>query len=261
MSASHSPCFPTPPVSSEDWLERFRINASTPDRIFWLDGPILSPAERLAVSSSIREFQLGESSEGRHLQSAADCYALATGDAAYATTIRLFIREEQAHAAYLARLLTAEGVALKSRTWADSVFRKLRHLGGLETAISVLLTAEIIAQVYYLALRRATGSRVLRAICRRILADEAAHVRFQAERLAILRRHRGSTRLTLSLFLQRLLFALALAVVWRNHAGVLRRGGLRPFDFWRAGWRAFERAAEQMDPRRYNWNGGLDSAA
>jgi len=261
VSAPASPCFPTPPISSEQWLERFRINASTPDRISWTDSPTLSPAERMAVSNSIREFQLGESSEGRHLRSAADRYALATGDAAYATTIRLFIREEQRHAAYLARLLGAEGVALKSRTWADSVFRKLRHLGGLETAISVLLTAEIIAQVYYLALRRATASRVLRAICRRILADEAAHVRFQAERLAILRRHRGSTSLTLSLFLQRLLFALALAVVWRNHAGALRRGGLRPFDFWQAGWRAFRRAAEQMDPRRYDWDGGMGAAA
>jgi hypothetical protein len=253
--------FPISPMTSEQWLDQFRINASTPDRIPWADHPTLSPAERTAVSSSIREFQLGESSEGRHLQSAADRFALATGDTSYAVAMRYFIREEQRHAAYLARFLADEGVALKTRTWADSAFRRLRHLGHLETAIAVLITAEIVAQVYYLALRRATGSRVLRAICRRVLADEAAHVRFQAERLAILRRRQGTTGLLLRRVAHRGLFALALAVVWHNHGIALARGGFRRLDFWMAGWRAFNRAAEQMDPGRYNWDGGMGLAA
>lgn len=249
------------PAPSSHWLAFLRTNADTPDRIPWTDRATLSPAERSAVVESILEFQLGESSEGIHLRDAADCYALATGDAAYAAAIRLFIREEQRHAGYLARLLAAEGVALKRHTWADSVFRKLRHLSGLETAICVLLTAEIIAQVYYAALRRATGSRVLRAICRRVLADEAAHVRFQAERIALLRRNRAAFSLMLSMALQRLLFAAALSVVWLNHRPVFRRGDLGALGFWRAGWRAFERVAERMDPRRYAWDGGLGAAA
>jgi hypothetical protein len=249
------------PAPSSHWLAVFRTNADTPDRIPWTDRSTLTAAERGAVIDSIREFQLGESSEGRHLRDAADCYALATGDAAYAAAIRLFIREEQRHAAYLARLLAAEGVPLQGRTWADSVFRRLRHLSGLETAICVLLTAEIIAQVYYAALRRATGSRVLRAICRRVLADEAAHVRFQAERVALLRRGSAAPTLMLRMALQRLLFSAALGVVWRNHGSVLRRSNLGALGFWRAGWRAFERAAEQMDPRRYAWEGDLGTAA
>ena len=256
--ALHAALVPTP---STYWLTFFRTNADTPDRIPWTDRPTLSPAEGEAVIASVLEFQLGESSEGRHLRDAADQYALATGDAAYASAIRLFIREEQRHAAYLARLLAAEGVPLKRRTWADSVFRKLRHLSGLETAICVLLTAEIIAQVYYAALRRATGSPVLRAICRRVLADEAVHVRFQAERVAILRRGHGAPALLLGMTLQRLLFAAALVAVWLNHRSVLRRGRLEALGFWRAGWSAFERAAERMDPRRYAWEGDVGAAA
>jgi hypothetical protein len=248
-------------MTSERWLDHFRTKASTPDRIPWTDQPTLSPAERTALSSSIREFQLGESSDGRHLQAAADRLALGTGDAAYAVAMRFFIREEQRHAAYLARFLAGEGVALKTRTWADWVFRRLRHLGHLETAISVLITAEIVAQVYYLALRRASGSPVLRAICRRILADESAHVRFQAERLAILRRSQGNVGLLLRFVAHRVLFALALAVVWHNHGAVLRRARLRPIDYWKASWRAFDRAAEQRDPRRYDWDGGMGVAA
>ena len=248
------------PASSSHWLTFFRTNASTPDRIPWADHPTLSLDEYVAVVGSILEFQLGESSEGRHLQAAADRYALSNGDAAYATAIRLFIREEQRHAGYLGRLLAAEGVALELRTWADSIFRKLRHLGGLETTICVLLTAEIIAQVYYGALRRATRSPVLRAICRRVLADEAAHVRFQAERLAMLRRPAVGW-IGLCLVLQRVLFGAALVVVWVNHGPVFRRGQLGLAGFWRAGWRAFDRAAKRMDPRRYSWDGDLGAAA
>jgi len=248
------------PASSAHWLAFFRINASTPDRIPWTDHPTLTPEERTAVVDSILEFQLGESSEGHHLQSAADRYALTSGDPAYAAAMRLFIREEQRHAGYLGRLLAAERVTLEQRTWADSVFRRLRHLGGLETAICVLLTAEIIAQVYYGALRRATRSRVLRAICRRVLADEAAHVRFQAERLAILRRP-ALRRVGLCMALQRVLFSAALVVVWVNHGSALRRGQLSPAAFWREGWRAFDRAAKRMDPRRYTWDGDLGAAA
>lgn len=259
-----SPRSPSPELVASPsgyWLAFFRTNADTPDRISWTDRPTLSMPERDAVIRSILEFQLGESSEGRHLRDAADRYALATGDAAYASAMRLFIREEQRHAAYLARLLAAEGVPLEHRTWADSAFRRLRHLGGLETAISVLLTAEIIAQVYYGALRRATRSRVLRAICRRVLADEAAHVRFQAERLAMIRRARAAPSLLLRVALQRLLFAAALWVVWLNHRNVLLRGRLGPADFWRAGWLGFERAADRMDPRRYAWGADLGAAA
>jgi hypothetical protein len=102
---------------------------------------------------------------------------------------------------------------------------------------------------------------VLRAICRRVLADEAAHVRFQAERLAMIRRARAAPSLLLRVALQRLLFAAALWVVWLNHRNVLRRGRLGPTDFWRAGWLAFERAADRMDPRRYSWDADLGAAA
>lgn len=257
------PRFPTlpAPAPSVHWVARFRTNATIPDRIPWTDRPTLGPVERAALARSIQEFQLGESSEGRHLQRAADRYALTAGDAAYAAAIRLFIREEQRHAAYLARFLTAEGVPLAGRRWADSAFRRLRHVGGLEMAICVLLTAEIVAQVYYAALRRATRSRVLQGICRRVLADEAAHVRFQAERIALLRRDRPAWLIGVALGLHRLLFAAALVVVWVNHRPVLERGGYDRKGGWRAGWRAFRRAAARMDPRRYAWDSHVGAAA
>ncbi|WP_164672387.1 hypothetical protein [Bacillus velezensis] len=47
----------------------------------------------------------------------------------------------------------------------------------------MLLTAEVIAAVYYDALKNVTGSVCLQSICGQILIDEKQHFEFQAETL------------------------------------------------------------------------------
>jgi hypothetical protein len=191
---------------------------------------------------------LGESSEGRHLKAAARAYAARTGDLAYVRAIHAFIREEQRHARELGQFLAAEGIALRTRSWSDVVFRWLRRGASLEPSIAVLLTAEIIAQVYYDALRDATESPVLRALCDRILLEEAAHVRFQAERLAMLRAGRSQRYVQCALAGQRILFAAAVLVVWQGHRATLVRGGFSFLRFWARCWQCFDAAAEIMTP-------------
>ena len=173
------------PKSSREWVEHFYAN-ERPEALPQ-EGPRLSEAERDAVVASVQEFQLGESSEGRHLHWLATEYARQTGDEDYLRATEYFIREEQRHAGYLRDFLALEGFGTVKRRWADTVFRRLRNLAGLEVCVGVLLTAEIIAKVYYAGLKGATRSPALRAICGRILRDEEAHVRFQSERLALLR--------------------------------------------------------------------------
>ena len=143
----------------------------------------------------MQEFQLGESSEGRHLMTRAIRHAADTGDVDYIPALRLFIAEEHRHARDLGRVLDLAGIPRVGRTWPDTVFRWLRKGAGLELSIAVLVTAEIIAKVYYAALREATHAPVLRRLCDQILADEVQHVRFQAERVAILRRGKSAPRL------------------------------------------------------------------
>ena len=109
--------------------------------------------------------------------------------------------------------LASEGVGTVKKRWVDTVFRRLRNLAGLEVSVGVLLTAEIIAKVYYAALGKATRSQMLGRICERILRDEEAHVRFQAERLAILRRDRPEFGMKLTRLLHRALFFGACLVV------------------------------------------------
>src|SRR5688500_13350775 len=211
--------------SSGEWLQHFKLNRGGLLDIPWDRGPELSAGERGALGRSIAEFQRGESSEGRHLIRYAESYAREAGDPEYALAIRLFIAEEQRHAHDLARFLSINGLPLARKSFADAVFRRLRNLlGTLEVSIAILILAEIIAQVYYKALQRATRSQILDRLCEQILRDEAYHVRFQAEHLGKLRAGRGRVLYATTLLGQRLLFVGTCAVVWVFHARALRRG-------------------------------------
>ena len=173
------------------WRRHFEHNARALSDIPWDVGADLTPDEVAAVSASMQEFQAGEYSEGRHLYQFARDYAARTGDYEYLRATRLFIAEEQRHALHLARFLTINDIPLIRTTFADRVFRRLRNIvRSLEISIAVLVTAELIAKVYYAALREATGSLVLRRLCDQLLRDEEAHVRFQCAQLRTLRKDR-----------------------------------------------------------------------
>jgi hypothetical protein len=237
--------------TSERWREYFRHNALSLLTIPWRDGVAFTDAERDAVAASIQEFQLGESSEGKHFQGLARQYAERTGDHDYVYALRLFIAEENRHARDLGRVLDLAGIPRTAHTWPDAVFRWLRHRAGLELSIAVLVTAEIIAKVYYAALREATGSSVLRRLCDQILADEERHVRFQCERLAILRARRSRVTVWLKGAVQRGFFGGTCWVVWWKHRRALRAGGYGLWTFMRRGWAEMADAVRLMNPRNY----------
>ncbi len=236
--------------ASGEWVAYFRRNREHLAAIPWDTAASITPAEREAIAKSLAEFQLGESSEGRHLAGYAAAYARRSGDLEYAPAMGLFIAEEQRHARDLGQLMDRAGMPRKRHTFADRVFRQLRRLAGLEMAVSVLVTAEIIAQVYCRALRDATACPALRALCRQILRDERAHVQFQCERLAIVRYRRGGLALLGRTALHRLLMAGAILIVWRNHRRALRRGGYTLARFWLLTWVYTERALRIATPDR-----------
>ena len=118
--------------TSEAWLDFFRYNAEHLISIPWETGAELTDDERDAIASSVQAFQLGESSEGRHLQQCATDWGQQTGDQGYAEAIQLFIKEEQRHARELGRFLELNGVGLVQKTWTDSLFRSVRRLAKLE---------------------------------------------------------------------------------------------------------------------------------
>ncbi len=237
-------------VPSTAWVEYFWSNAATVRAFPWTAGAGLTDAERRTIATSIAEFQLGESSEGAHLLRFGRLHAVETGDADYLAALRLFIAEEHRHAADLGRFMDLAGLPKARRTWVDSVFRALRRRSGLERSIVLLLTAEVVATVYYRGLRDATGSPLLRALCDQILDDEAKHVEFQTQRLAILRRGRPRVRRAASRVAQWVLTCGTCLVVWPRHRRVLRAGGLGLPAFAAALWRDTAIALRLADPAR-----------
>jgi hypothetical protein len=231
--------------SALEWRQYYEQNARSLLEIPWHLGAELAPGEKAAIAQSLREFQAGESSEGKHLIQYAHEYAERTGDLEYVPAIRLFIVEEQRHARDLGRFLTLNDISLVPTTCTDRVFRRLRHVfGGLEISIAVLITAEIIAKVYYAVLREATNSAVLRRLCDQILRDELRHVQFQAEQLARLRASRRWLRRAATMALQRFLYLGTTVVVWFFHRKAIRRGGLSLLGWWKSCLREFNETFE-----------------
>lgn len=207
------------------WTGHFQRSLDNPLKLSEKPVYYLSPEELSAIKDSIRQFQAGENSDGRAFFAKAEKFLKGNPDKSYLATIKLFIKEEQGHSAMLGKFMAQQGIYELKDHWTDAVFRKLRHLGSMETLISVLLTAEIIAAVYYKALRDATHSPDLKNICRRILVDEDFHIQFQTEFLGRMTRKKSWLRKKLSLLIRTFLMLGTILVVWIEHGKTLRKGG------------------------------------
>jgi hypothetical protein len=210
---------------SESWCGHFRNDAATSDRLPWDDPTGLSSEELRCIQSSIQQFQLGEGSSGSRLLKRGLEYANAAADPRFIDALKLFVKQEQRHSAYLLRFMQREGIAATSGHWVDTVFRRLRVLAGLELCLRVLVSAEIIAIPYYEALSAATQSPLLQAICSRILRDEAAHLRFQASMLSRLSASRSFFADRVVSAVHRMFLLVTCYVVWFEHGRVFRAAG------------------------------------
>jgi hypothetical protein len=166
------------------WIDHFEQNATVHARI---DAAIdfdaecrLPDAVRRPLIESVRRFQLGESGDGEQLLRK----AAQAGDLEYLGAAKLFVAEEQRHAALLLRLLGYLGGEPMSRHWSDAVFVRLRRLMGLRTELMVLTVAEVVALSYYGGLARTGPDPLVRAVATRIVDDEHAHVRFPGAAVA-----------------------------------------------------------------------------
>ena len=186
---------------------------------------VLTAEERTRIADSIGTFQLGEQSEGRTLLRFAREFGARQGCPELGRVTELFIREEQHHAAQLREFMLAHGIVLKQRNWTDSVFRHIRRLAGFEMAVTILVTAEMVGFVYYRALGRATQNGYLRTICRQMCADEAIHLRYEAQLLRTLRGARPRWRRVMVELAHRALLTVTTRIVFHEHRSVLEFSG------------------------------------
>ena len=166
-------------TDSAAWVAHFQWNRAHQLHVTWEDDYQVTPGERRAITRSIQAFQLGESSDGRAFQRRAEQWGHRVGDPQYGEAVSLFIAEENHHAHLLGRFMDGQSISRASFQWTDAVFRWVRKLAGLELCVRVLVAAELVAKVYYKALREATLSPVLHQICTKILRDEGYHEKFQ----------------------------------------------------------------------------------
>jgi len=207
------------------WLNHFEYHAEQPRGARGGSLSALRPEERRLIARSIATFQLGEQSDGSGLLRAACRFAAAHGDELLPRITELFIREEQRHARLLREFMDEHGIRAKLRHWTDAIFRRVRRLAGFELYLHVLITAELIGNVYYHALESATGCQRLRTLCRTLISDELAHVGYEAELILELRARKPAALRTLIRLMHRAFFCGAAWAVWISHRAVLRCAG------------------------------------
>lgn len=207
------------------WLEYFEWNSEEPDTLPWQAHESLTKAEMRCIRRSIAAFRLGENSEGTALRAFARVYGERMGFPLLPKITALFVEEERRHSILLAGFMERHGIPAIHSDWTDTIFRRIRKPFGFKTSLSVLITAEIISLVYYRALREATGSRLLKAICGKIIEDEKAHVEYESALIRFAQDEGGAWERQAWRMAQRILFEGTVAVVYREHRSVLWGGG------------------------------------
>lgn len=236
-------------MNTQHWIDHFEANTRLNHELQLPTAPCALPdAVRIALAKSIATFQLGESGGGTRLRRYTRSIASLENLKGYQRAVDLFVAEEQSHAALLARTVTHLRGTLLQKQWTNSIFRWLRDLVNLEFNIQVLLTAELIAEVYFGLLSRRCTDPVVQTVSKKLLRDEMGHLSFQRDFL--FERLKTLTPAVQRLWhwqFQFIHFATALVVAW-DHRDCLRALNITPADFHaRAAkcWRNFQSRLER----------------
>ncbi len=215
------------------WYDHFTVNLKK-QRINWTLTPTITEAEKEAILYSLKAWQLGETSDGKHLLAAATKYADKIGDPDYVEAVKLFIKEEQKHGNNLGQYIDRIGEKRKTKDWGDTLFRKVRYFNrSMEWWTISVIIVESAAQIFYQALRDATHCQLLKSICHDILLDEAHHIKFQHERMHQIFRSKRFYNRAVSIGLYCLLFFLTIHAIWFGHHQAFRAGGISKGEFMR----------------------------
>lgn len=204
-----------------DWISYFKNNDTKRLKIDFSEEDTLPEKVKRLIFPSIRAFQKGEGSGGTFLMRTVERYVETGGPVEYRQAMQLFIKEENWHSAYLKAYMDHYGVPAAKKSVLDTVFRKIRHFGGLKCEVTILVTAEMIALTYYNALSKCTDSKALKRICRQMLDDELPHVMFQSYTLSRFNPSRWDV------FLRSLIMNITLLFVWGACHKVYRIGDYR----------------------------------
>lgn len=219
--------------TSADWVRHFGENLKI-QRVDWDTEISITTKEKQAVLKSLQAWQLGETSDGSHLLTAARRYANQTHDMIYPLAVELFIKEEQKHGNNLGKYLDLMGEKRVSKDWGDTLFRKIRYYNtSMELWTLAVITVESTAQIFYQSLKDATNCPLLKQICTDILIDEAAHIEFQQQRMQTIYQATNPVTRLARYWAYKYFYYGTIAVVWFAHRKVFEAGGVGFFRYFR----------------------------
>ena len=235
-------------MNSTPWLHHFQRHADDAPEPDWTLPCPESPVVRRHLARSFAHFQLGETGEGASLLAFARAQTPPGEDPDGEAALACFVREEQRHVRWLGRLVEHLGGTPVTHHWTHSVFRRVRHALGLRFELQTILICELVGTAWFRCVRDHTIDRVVTQTCTRLLQDEAAHVAFHADRF----RHHLAGLLPWERTLWRaqfqLLFHLAAAVCWLDHARCLNALGVSSATFHGAARRETIRFLDRLAP-------------
>jgi hypothetical protein len=242
------------------WLAWFdlRVDRYKTSRLVYDERP-LQDSEAQTLGPSIAQFQLGEVSDGAFLIRGMTGYALKSGQDDLIPLAHKLVREARHHAFLLAEFMDHHSLKRVKTHPLNTCFRVIRRLGGVETMLSTLLLAELVATHYYQSLGHSTRSMMLKRICVQLLEDEDAHICLYRKLLWELRTGRSAAHRKVTTWIERAVFGCALVAVWPFHHKVYRRAGTSLGSYWYIYWAKFndvtaepphsqEYSGEQEDP-------------
>jgi hypothetical protein len=164
--------------------------------------------------------------------------------------IDLWFREEAEHSRLLGEAVLRLRGDFVTDSFAFRLFKLCRRLLNAQFEMLVLLIVEIVSTGYYRMVRRHCGDRPVADMCGLILRDEAGHIAFHRDRLAV--EHPQGVHRVWEWYFYSLGYACT-AFLWLSHGKWLRGiGGKRAelFQHVRHGLRRFLRQLQPKPIRR-----------
>lgn len=207
-----------------NWIEYFEYNNNHLLKLDFANNTELTNEEIKLITPSIRAFQIGEGSEGKHLSKVVKKFADKSNYPEYEEIMKWFILEENRHSQTLKKYMNIYNIEAVNNMALDNIFRILRKLIGLECEVIVLVTAEMIALSYYTALANATNSKLLETICQQMLNDELRHVVLQSDTLHRISKNRNKFLNGFVRNIRKILMRGTCFVVWHKYKDLFVKG-------------------------------------
>jgi hypothetical protein len=173
-----------PALDYSKWIAHFTQNRERRTEPDWTLPVKIRPEVVTPLVRSLEQFQLGDGGGPASLI-AYDAERFRNQTAEMRTIVDLWFGEEREHSRLLGCAVDRFGGRQIASHWSFTAFCLCRRALSVRFELQILLLTEIVSTAYYRVMRRHCEDPAVRAMCGRILREEAGHVSFHCDRLAV----------------------------------------------------------------------------